>query len=327
MGLFNLFGKKKDYEPAEVYLGLRNQILSLKAGQVESLLEPSTPLLGMLMETGYDTAVATLVAVADGTVSLYFSNGGGMLGLGEHEGPRKAALELLRFAAQAQFISRAKPTANFELPSKGSTTFFFITKTGVLSAAALENDLGNNKLPLSPLFHRAHEVISQARLVNEEMERATRELLSAAASGDESKLQELLGKNINPDAADSSGLTPLMAAAHSGQTGALKLILERAVAIDQKDSSGYTALMFACNAGNLDCVNVLLEKGANIHAEATDGSTPIMFSAQHGHNEIVRSLLEQGADPNKKGQHGLSAIGFAKQNGLTETALILEGKR
>jgi hypothetical protein len=325
MGLFNLFGKKKDYEPAEVYLDLRNQILSLKAGQVESLLEPSAPLLGMIMETGYDTAVATLVAVADGTLSLYFSNGGGMLGLGEHEGPRNAAMDYLHFATQ--FISRAKPTTSFDLPSKGSTTFFFITKTGVLSATALENDLGNNRLPLSPLFHKAHEVISQARLVNDEIERTTRELLSAAASGDESKLRELLGKNMSPNVADSSGLTPLMAAAHSGQTGTLKLLLERDVTIDQKDSSGYTALMFACNAGKLNCVKVLIENGADVHAEANDGSTPIMFSAQHGHNDIVRLLLGQGADPNKKGRHGLSAIDFAKQNGLKETELILEGKK
>lgn len=323
MGLFNLFGKKKEYEPAEIYLGLRNQILSLEAGQVDSLLEPSVPLLGMLMETGHDTAVATLVTVADGTVSLYFSNGGGMLGLGEHEGPRKAALELLRFATQ--FISRAKPTTNFELPSKGYTTFFFLTKTGVLSVAALENDLGNNRLPLSPLFHKAHEVISQARLVNDEIERTSRELLGAATTGNESTLRELLGKNINPNIADPSGLTPLMAAAHSGHTGILKLLLERDVSIDQKDSSGYTALMFACNTGRFDCVKVLIEKGANVHAEANDGSTPIMFSAQHGHNDIVRFLLERGADANKKGQHGLSAIGFAKQNGLTETGRILEG--
>lgn len=325
MGLFNLFGKKKEYEPAEIYLGLRNQILSLEPSQVNSLLEQSIPLVGMLMETGYDTAVVTLVTVADGTVSLYFSNGGGMLGLGEHETPRKAALDFLHFANQ--FISKAKPTTSFELPSKGFTTFFFITKTGVLSSTALENDLGNNRLPLSQLFHKAHEVISQARLVNEEIERTSRELLGAAATGAESKLRELLDKNMNPNTADSSGLTPLMAAAHSGHAGILKPLLDKNATIDQKDSSGYTALMFACNAGKFDCVKLLIEQGANIHAEANDGSTPIMFSAQHGHNDIVRFLLSRGADPNQKGQHGLSAIEFAKQNGLAETELILEGKK
>jgi hypothetical protein len=325
MGLSKLFGKKQEYKPTEVYLDLRKQILSLMPTQVDSLLEPSEPIVGMLMETGYDDAVVTLVTGADGTVSLYFSNGGGMIGLGQHEGPRTAALEFLGFAGK--FISRAKPATKFELPSRGSTNFIFITKTGIYSATALEKDLGNNRLPLSPLFHKAHEVISQARLVNEEIETTSAELLGAAATGDETRLRELLDDNTDPNTADTSGLTPLMAAAHSGHTRLLQQLLEKGATIDQKDSSGYTALMFACNAGRFDCVKLLLERGANIHTEANDASTPIMFSAQHGHNDIVRLLLSKGADPNQKGQHGLSAIGFAKQNGLQETELILEGKR
>jgi hypothetical protein len=36
--------------------------------------------LGVLMETGYDSATVTLFALSDGTTSLYFSNGGGVIG-------------------------------------------------------------------------------------------------------------------------------------------------------------------------------------------------------------------------------------------------------
>jgi hypothetical protein len=46
------------------------------------------PILALLMETGYPEAVATLVAVADGTSSLYFSNGGGFIGVGTPAGVR-----------------------------------------------------------------------------------------------------------------------------------------------------------------------------------------------------------------------------------------------
>jgi hypothetical protein len=31
----------------------------------------------------------------------------------------------------------------------------------------MENDMGNNRLPISPLFHKAHELISQIRIVDE----------------------------------------------------------------------------------------------------------------------------------------------------------------
>ena len=326
MGLFDRFGKskKKGCEPAEIYLELRQQILALEPAQVHSLLEPFAPVVGLVMETGYGTGVATLVTVADGTVSLYLSNGGGTIGLGGHEGPKTAALELLRSAGA--YLSRAKPAIRFELPSEGTTSFVFLTKTGPYSATASESDLGNDRHALSPLFHKAQEVITQARLVNEAIERTSRELIGAAARGDETELRKLLDRHANPNAADPSGLTPLMAAAHGGHAHVLAPLLESGAEIDQKDSSGYTALMFACNAGELACAESLLSRGASIRAAANDGSTPIMFSAQHGHDDVVRLLMNEGADPREAGQHGLSAIGFAKQNGRTETQRILEGR-
>ncbi len=57
-----------------------------------------------VMETGYEEGVATLVAVADGSVSLYFSKGGGVIGGGSHESVRGAAAAFLD-AAEA-FLPR-----------------------------------------------------------------------------------------------------------------------------------------------------------------------------------------------------------------------------
>jgi hypothetical protein len=39
---------------------------------------------GVVMETGHAEGGATLVVFAEGTTSLYFSNGGGIIGAGEH---------------------------------------------------------------------------------------------------------------------------------------------------------------------------------------------------------------------------------------------------
>jgi hypothetical protein len=54
---------------------------------------------GVLMETGYPEAVMSLPALSDGTASLYFSNGGGIIGAGGHPGPAVAARSLVAFAA------------------------------------------------------------------------------------------------------------------------------------------------------------------------------------------------------------------------------------
>ncbi len=315
------FGKKR--KVADIYSGLRNQALSLDPTKISLKPDKTNPIFGILMETGYKDAVITLSAIGDGAVSLYFSNGGGIIGLGEHEGPKKACLSFLSFANK--FTSHLKPTKEFPLPKEGDTTFYFLTIDGVLTSNAKESDLGNNRLPLSPLFHKAQDVITEARRVDEKQKREFHELMNAATTGNTTKLKMLIENGINLNAKDSTGLTALMAASYSGNVEILELLLQADAPIDTKDSTGYTALMFSCNAGQLSCVRYLIENGANVHEVDKDGSTALMFCAQHGYNDIVKLLLDKGADPALKGNHGLSAIGFAKQNGFTETEKILQG--
>ena len=324
MGISNLFGRKKEYEPADIYLRLRDQVLALPSSQIPSLLKDS-PLLGVLTESGYPEAIVTLVTIADGTVSLYFSNGGGMIGLGEYETVRKVSLDFLSLAGQ--FVSKATPAADFPLTARGYTTFYFITKSGVLFSTAKESDLENNRSPLSPLFTKAHEVITRARTVDEKRTIDLQELMQAVTTGNEVRTGELLGVIPTPNISDPTGLTPLMAAAYSGHARIVQMLLDRRPAIDWKDSEGYTALMFACNAGKFACVKLLVEHGAGVNETANDDSTPLMFAAQHGHNEIVRYLIGKGADPTFTGKHGFSAVGFAQQNNLVETEMILLGKK
>jgi len=156
---------QKKYKTGGVYLDLRQQVLSLDPAKIGLTATSANAVWGVLMETGYKGAVATLVALGDGTLSLYFSNGGGIIGVGQHEGPRKASQALLAFAPR--FIEHASPTTVFPLPTEGQTRFYFLCFDGARTAEAKEEDLGNNNLPLSPLFHKAHEVITAARLVAE----------------------------------------------------------------------------------------------------------------------------------------------------------------
>ena len=169
--ILGIFGCNKtdanQYKTADIYRDLRQQVFSLDPSKIGVNLSSSNSVWGVVMETGYPEAVVTLVALADGTVSLYFSNGGGIIGVGQHEGPRKASSEFLTFSNQ--FLGQALPTKTFPLPSQGNTRFYFLTSGGILTAESKEDDLGNNRLPLSPLFHKAQEVIAQARMVDEKM--------------------------------------------------------------------------------------------------------------------------------------------------------------
>jgi len=150
-----------DYSTAEVFRELRAQALQLKAN--DAGLKGST--FGLLMETGYPEAVVTLVALSDGTASLYFSNGGGIIGAGQHERPATAARSLVAFAAHN--LGHLSKATDFPLPRPSHTRFYALTETGVLTAEVVETDLGENRHVLSPLFHAAHALIAEMREIEE----------------------------------------------------------------------------------------------------------------------------------------------------------------
>ena len=323
LGLFG-HGKTvgKNYQLAAIYKDLRNKVLSLNPSEIGLSRTDKNPVWGVIMETGYADAVVTLVTIADGTVSLYISNGGGIIGIGQHDGPRKACLSFL--SQSLRFIQYAKPTSSFPLPKEGYTRFYFLTYDGIFTVENVEGDLGNERLPLSPLFLKAHEVIAQARLVDEQLKNNFQNLMHAATTGDTEEVKRLIKEGNDPNRSDKTGLTPLMAAAYKGQDHVLISLIEFKCDIDAKDESGYTALMFASNAGHVSSAKILIEAGADVNSKDNDSSTPIMFASQNGNNELVRLLLKHGADPKIKGNHGLSAIGFAQQNGHKETEKILK---
>ena len=80
------FRRKPKRDSADVARGLREQALTVDPVALRLEPTPTRPhVWGILMETGYPEGVATLVALGDGTTSLYFGNGGGVIGAGEHD--------------------------------------------------------------------------------------------------------------------------------------------------------------------------------------------------------------------------------------------------
>jgi hypothetical protein len=81
----------------KAYQHLRSQALSVERASLR-ITEPSpaTSVWGLLMEMGVPNGSATLLALADGTASLDYSSGGGVLGGHSHETSRCPALQSLR---------------------------------------------------------------------------------------------------------------------------------------------------------------------------------------------------------------------------------------
>jgi hypothetical protein len=146
-----------------VYVGLRQQILTLDPATIRLVPSAEHPhVFGGLMEMGIGGAVATLVVVADGTTSFYFSTGGGIIGAGFHErvkGPSKAFLAVLE-----KRVGELGPDPAGEPPSVGFIHLRALTfDRGRLLAAAPKADLEAKRNSLWDVFYAGHALIAAIR--------------------------------------------------------------------------------------------------------------------------------------------------------------------
>jgi hypothetical protein len=149
------------FEIAEVYTSLRTQVLQLKPSELGLSDVDQSTVFAVLMETAYPEAVATLVAIMDGTASIYFSNGGGIIGGGEHENVRSVCANFIAMAQQ--FVPQSTLSKTLPLPLKDHVRFYLVTADGVYTLEALADDLGYERHLGSPLFFLGHELISAIR--------------------------------------------------------------------------------------------------------------------------------------------------------------------
>jgi hypothetical protein len=135
------FGRKPKPDPAQVARQLREAAIAMKAAELG--LSPTAALphaWGILMETEHSGSVASLAVFAEGTSSLYFSTGGGVLGSGKRENVRDASRTFLASAESS--LARLSAATATPLPETGTVRFYVHTFEGLLTAEADAEQLG-----------------------------------------------------------------------------------------------------------------------------------------------------------------------------------------
>lgn len=141
---------------------LRLEVLSGKFFSEESKQTPEQVVNAAAMDWATGRGVATLVAFQDGTVSLYLSSGGAILGLGEKERIRKSAARFLE--AAKSFRGHLSKTDDFSYPSPKHMTFYLVETSSTLSSGPIpDRDLRRGRHPLSPVADAAQDVMTQIR--------------------------------------------------------------------------------------------------------------------------------------------------------------------
>ncbi len=146
-----------------VYWGLRQQILALDPTQIGMAASSGHPrVYAGLMEMGLGADVATLVVVADGTTSLYWSTGGGIIGVGFHEPVKGPSRDFL--AALERHVDELGPDPTGETPTGGIIHVRALTfDRGHLLAAGPEGDFAEKRNPLWEVFFAGHALIAVIR--------------------------------------------------------------------------------------------------------------------------------------------------------------------
>ena len=165
-----MFNRSAKPSPGDVFQGLRGQILHLDPAGAGMAATPDSPRVwGGMMETGYPNGTASLVCLRDGTTSLYTSGGGGIIGAGGHGTVADANQAFL--AELTRHAGGMRPDTDESLPAPGRVVLRALTHDGPMTFEAAEDDLGYGRSPLSPVFHAAHAVITQLRLLQENQQR------------------------------------------------------------------------------------------------------------------------------------------------------------
>ena len=153
-------------DSTQIYLKLRNQLLTLNPQEVEIKPTPEHPnAWGCLMEFILAKSVVTLAAIVDGTASLYFSTGGGILGSGNHNSVGDAARGMVNEAEA--ILKYTGLTHVFPLPAEGHIRFYILTHAGIFTTECSETILSIRKHRLSKFFMAGQHLITQIRLVSE----------------------------------------------------------------------------------------------------------------------------------------------------------------
>ena len=149
-----------------VYDGLRRQIFDLDPDAVglTGIGQPGG-VWGVVFELGLEAATVTVIALADGTTSLYTTGGFGIIGGGGHPAV-VVANRKLREAVAAQ-LPAFRPDQGSDVPGPEDLRVRALTTDGRRVADAAQADLLDGTHPLSDLFFAGHAVITRLREIRE----------------------------------------------------------------------------------------------------------------------------------------------------------------
>ena len=132
---------------------------------------------------------------------------------------------------------------------------------------------------------------------------------------------------VDIDAADKNGFTPLMYAAVGGDPLMFQIIQEQG-GTEGRNNLQITAMMVLAANGNTEIVNQLFDRrDVDINATDNEGSTALFYAVESGNTEMFTTLYEQDATHRTvQNNDGLNALMLASHKGHNKMVKYLLNK-
>jgi ankyrin repeat protein len=180
-----------------------------------------------------------------------------------------------------------------------------------------DSDLSDNpELIKALLKHGANPYINDSRGEGHTL------LHYAALRGHSATVRILLENQMDPNAKDNQGNTPLMFA----EFDCARLLIEYRADVNARNNQGETALMLCDNPKTSQ---LLLDHKADVNAQDKVGQTALLSAVRSGERVGVdltraRILLQQGAKVSIKDKNGKTVLDYARADNVTAVIPILE---
>ena len=146
----------------------------------------------------------------------------------------------------------------------------------------------------------------------------------AAARGEISVAEMLIGLGSDVNAVGSNGNRPLDLACLKGNAPFVKLLIAHGVNVNAKNKDGVTALHNAALGGNPEVASLLLAAGAEIDPQDTEShATPLYYAVSLSRTAFAKFLIQHGASTVATTKSGKTIRQVATENHLPEIVELL----
>ena len=157
--LFGRARKPSAVPAAQLHAALRERVLAWTGPPAGT--GGGDAVFGVVVDLGLGGAAITVVALADGTTSLYTSTGGGVIGAGARPAVAAASRALIAEAERGRAL--LAPGWSDVPIGEGEARLIALAPSGSAAATGWAGTLAAGGEPLSPMFGAANELITQLR--------------------------------------------------------------------------------------------------------------------------------------------------------------------